>query len=160
MPIALYRVDDRLIHGQVVEGWVPELKINVIAVISDDIFKDELRKNIMRFSAPENIKLDFLNLESAVNYLKENMNSKYNVLVLFSNLKDVVEILESGVEIKSLNIGGMHYSAGKNISLGKAIFLSDEDKDYLRAIEKKGVMIEGRGIPQDTPLDILESINL
>jgi PTS system mannose-specific IIB component len=160
MPIALYRVDDRLIHGQVVEGWVPELKINVIAVISDDIFKDELRKNIMRFSAPENIKLDFLNLESAVNYLKENINSKYNVLVLFSNLKDVVEILESGVEIKSLNIGGMHYSAGKNISLGKAIFLSDEDKDYLRAIEKKGVKIEGRGIPQDTPLDILESINL
>jgi PTS system mannose-specific IIB component len=160
MPIALYRVDDRLIHGQVVEGWVPELKINVIAVISDDIFKDELRKNIMRFSAPENIKLDFLNLESAVNYLKENINSKYNVLVLFSNLKDVVGILESGVEIKSLNIGGMHYSAGKNISLGKAIFLSDEDKDYLRAIEKKGVKIEGRGIPQDTPLDILESINL
>lgn len=159
MPVVLYRVDDRLIHGQVVEGWIPELKITEIAIVSDKIKNDTLSQNIMRFSTPEHIKLVFLDINLAVNYLNEKAPfSQERILVLFSNLEDVVTLVKQGVKIDFLNIGGMHYSAGKNFSIGKAIFLSEEDCKNLKFLSEKGIKLEGKGIPSDKPIDILASI--
>ncbi|MEW5951109.1 MAG: PTS sugar transporter subunit IIB [Elusimicrobiota bacterium] len=159
MAVELLRVDDRLVHGQVVEGWVPELKINEIAVISDEIFSDEIRKSIMRFSVPENVNLIFLKVEEAAENLEvKQEDGSLRVLALFSNLKDAYETLKKMKTVKTLNIGGIHYSAGKNFSLGKAIFLSEEDCFNLRKIDELGVKIEGRGVPHDKPSDILQSI--
>lgn len=159
MPIILYRVDDRLIHGQVVEGWVPDLNITEIVIVSDKIANDDLSKNIMRFSTPPDIKLVFVGLDSSVKYLKETAHdSSERIMVLFSNLSDVVELVKKGIRIECLNIGGMHYSLGKNLSIGKAIFLNEEDCAHLRFLNKQGVKLEGRGVPGDKPIDILSSI--
>lgn len=158
MAVELYRVDDRLIHGQVVEGWVPELKINEIVVVSDEIFSDDTRKTIMRFSVPENVELVFSQVEQAPSLLESKEKSNLRILVLFSNLKDAYETLKGLKNARQLNIGGIHYSAGKNFSLGKAIFLSEEDCSNLKLIESLGVKIEGRGVPHDKPTDILQSI--
>ena len=69
MPITLYRIDDRLVHGQVVEAWVPYLKAGEIAVVSDDLSRDLMRQTIMRFAAPEDIALRILPLSEAPAYL-------------------------------------------------------------------------------------------
>jgi mannose/fructose/N-acetylgalactosamine-specific phosphotransferase system component IIB len=69
MPITLYRIDDRLVHGQVVEAWVPHLKAGEIAVISDDLSRDLMRQAIMRFAAPEGVTLRILPLAEAPAYL-------------------------------------------------------------------------------------------
>ncbi|PIS46596.1 MAG: hypothetical protein COT17_07765 [Elusimicrobia bacterium CG08_land_8_20_14_0_20_51_18] len=159
MPVALYRIDDRLIHGQVVEGWVPEFKITEIAVVSESLKNDLLRQNIMRFSTPENIKLNFLDSETAMPYLSGTaVSSRENILVLFPGLSEAASLVRKGLELKFLNIGGMHYSAGKNFSIGKAIFLNQEDCDNLKFLDEEGVKMEGKGIPHDKPVDILESI--
>ncbi len=159
MSIELLRVDDRLIHGQVVEGWVPELKINEIVVVSDEVFSDEIRKTIMRFSVPENVELVFLKVAQAAEKLEEiQKNGSLRVLALFSNLSDAYETLKNMKTAKTLNIGGIHYSAGKNFSLGKAIFLSESDCMDLKRIDELGIKIEGRGVPHDKPSDILQSI--
>ncbi len=158
MSVKLYRVDDRLIHGQVIEGWVPELKINEIAVVSDAINSDETRKSIMRFSVPEYVDLFFYSVEEAAERIERKENEDKSMLVLFSNLKDAYYTLSKIKNVKFLNIGGIHYSAGKNFSLGKAIFLSPEDCQYLKMIDALGVKIEGRGVPSEEPTDILQSI--
>jgi len=159
MPVVLYRVDDRLIHGQVVEGWIPELKITEIDIVSEKIKNDLFTQNIMKFSTPSGIKLKFLDIDLAAEYLmKEAPRSKENILVLLPNLFYAAELAKKEVKMNFINIGGMHYSAGKNFSIGKAIFLNEEDCSHLKFLNSKGIKIEGKGVPNDKPIDILASI--
>jgi len=156
--IILYRVDDRLVHGQVVEGWVPHLKAEELAVVSDEISGDEMRRAIMRFATPEGVDLKIMTVAEASAYLPEAAKSPRKVLLLLPGLAEALALNGKGLPIPSLNIGGMHYSAGKNLSIGKAIFLNDEDCAALRALSAAGIKIEGRGVPSDSPLDLMEAI--
>lgn len=157
--IILYRVDDRLVHGQVVEGWVPHLKADELAVVSDEIAADELRTTIMRFATPEGVDLKIMTVEAACAYLPEAEASQKRVLLLLPGLSEALALTGCGIKIPSLNIGGMHFSAGKNFSIGKAIFLSDEDCSSLRKLSAAGVTIEGRGVPSDSPVDLMAAIH-
>lgn len=156
--IILYRVDDRLVHGQVVEGWVPHLKAEELAVVSDEISGDEMRRAIMRFATPEGVDLKIMTVAEASAYLPEAAKSPRKVLLLLPGLAEALALNCGGLPIPSLNIGGMHYSAGKNLSIGKAIFLNDEDCAALKALSAAGIKIEGRGVPSDSPLDLMEAI--
>ncbi|MCX5784803.1 MAG: PTS sugar transporter subunit IIB [Elusimicrobia bacterium] len=158
MPITLYRIDDRLVHGQVVEAWVPYLHAGEIAVISDDIAHDAMRQTIMRFAAPEGVGLKILPVAEAPAYLLTAEASASNMLVLLPGLAEAVDLIKKGVKITKLNVGGMHYSAGKNLSIGKAIFLNDADCAALRFLSDSNVIIEGRGVPSDSPLDLIAAI--
>jgi mannose/fructose/N-acetylgalactosamine-specific phosphotransferase system component IIB len=156
--IILYRVDDRLVHGQVVEGWVPHLRAEELAVVSDEIAGDEMRRAIMRFATPEGVDLKLMTVAEAAAYLPEAEKNNRKVLLLLPGLAEALTLSQQGVKIPSLNIGGMHYSAGKNLSIGKAIFLNDEDCAALKALSAAGIKIEGRGVPSDRPLDLMEAI--
>ncbi len=157
--IILYRVDDRLVHGQVVEGWVPHLRAEELAVVSDEIAGDEMRRAIMRFATPEEVDLKIMTVAEAAAYLPEAQKSERKVLLLLPGLAEALALSKDGVKIPSLNIGGMHYSAGKNVSIGKAIFLNDEDCSALKALAAAGITIEGRGVPTDKPVDLIEAIS-
>ena len=156
--VILYRVDDRLVHGQVVEGWVPHLRADELAVVSDEIAGDEMRRTIMRFATPDDVELKIMTVAEAAAWLPEAQSSAHKVLVLLPGLAEALALEEKGLKIPSLNIGGMHYSAGKNLSIGKAIFLNDEDCAALKALAAAGIEIEGRGVPSDTPLDLIAAI--
>ena len=156
--IILYRVDDRLVHGQVVEGWVPHLRAEELAVVSDELAGDEMRRAIMRFATPEDVDLKIMTVAEAAAYLPEAVKSARKVLLLLPGLTEAVMLVQKGLAIPSLNIGGMHYSAGKNLSIGKAIFLNDQDCASLRTLSAAGIAIEGRGVPSDSPLDLMEAI--
>ncbi|MFA7009226.1 MAG: PTS sugar transporter subunit IIB, partial [Elusimicrobiales bacterium] len=143
--------------GQVVEAWVPYLRTDEIVVVSDEISFDDVRRTIMRFSTPEGVALKILGVKEAVAYLN-GAPSAGSILVLLPGLKEAADLITSGLKVRSLNIGGMHYSAGKNVSIGKAIFLSAEDCGYLEFISGAGVELEGRGVPTDKPMDLLAAI--
>lgn len=157
--IILYRVDDRLVHGQVVEGWVPHLRAEELAVVSDEIAGDEMRRTIMRFATPDGVDLKIMTVAEAAAYLPQAETSERKVLLLLPGLSEAVALAKGGLKIPSLNIGGMHYSAGKNLSIGKAIFLNDEDCSSLKALAAAGITIEGRGVPSDRPVDLMEAIS-
>lgn len=157
--IILYRVDDRLVHGQVVEGWVPHLRAEELAVVSDEIAGDEMRRTIMRFATPDGVDLKIMTVAEAAAYLPQAEKSGSKVLLLLPGLSEAVALVRGGLKIPSLNIGGMHYSAGKNLSIGKAIFLNDEDCASLKTLAAAGIVIEGRGVPSDRPVDLMEAIS-
>ncbi|MEA3306747.1 MAG: PTS sugar transporter subunit IIB [Elusimicrobiota bacterium] len=160
MAIKLIRVDDRLIHGQIVESWVPNLDIAEIVVVSNEVVEDETRRAIMRFATPEDIDLKIMSVQSVIDYFPKAIESEINVLILFPGLKEFVQLLDGGAKVSELNIGGMHYSAGKNQSIGRAMFLSEEDCAYFKDIFGRGIKIEGRGVPSDSPVDIMKVINM
>src|SRR3989339_345618 len=154
MTIALFRIDDRLIHGQVVESWIPHLQITETVVISEEVVTDEIRRTLMRISLPEEIALKIMNAQAAAEYFKNTDNDKKRILVLVPGPAEVLDLLRRGINIQSVNVGGMHYSASK-MQIGRAIFLSEEDCKSFKDIALQGVRLEGKGVPSDKALDIV-----
>jgi len=156
MAVILARIDDRLVHGQVVEGWMPLLDVNEVLVVSAAIAGDEMRKTLMRLSLPEDTGFEAMDSARAAQYLAGEGKSN-RTLLLTAGPKEMLELLQNGLALESINVGGMHYVAGKT-QIGRAIFVDDSDISYFRAISGKGVKIEGRGVPTDSPLDVMSAL--
>ena len=151
--LPFFRVDDRLVHGQVVEGWVPAMDIRDIIVVSDEIACDPLRCRLMRFAAPCGINLNIVSPEKAASILAgADKNSR--IMVLMPGLCEAVALLRAGVRMPSLNIGGIIYTACRNPGSGGKSVLRDEDRKLLAGISGRGVRLDVRGVPSDIPLDM------
>lgn len=153
MPIALVRIDDRLVHGQVVESWIPNVRAQVVAVVSDATSADAVQQALMRLALPPDVRFLALSVRAAVEEFSRADESGQRILVLAPGPREVLALLEGGVRFDSVNVGGLHYSAGR-IHLGKVIFLSEEDRGCLRAIAARQVSLEGRAVPSDAKTDI------
>jgi mannose/fructose/N-acetylgalactosamine-specific phosphotransferase system component IIB len=152
MDITLLRIDDRLIHGQVVIGWIPHLKAQAVVVACDAAAADATQTMLMEMAMPEDVSLLVLPVDEAARRLQDGGDQR-RVLVLVPGPREALRLLELGVKCAALNVGGLHYTAGR-VQLGKAIFLGDKDREALRAISKRGVALEGRALPGDPALDI------
>ena len=154
MSIDMVRVDDRLIHGQVVIGWIPFVKAEAVVVACDAAAADETQMALMQMAMPEGVELLVLPVSAAARRLASGGDTR-RTLVLVPGPQEALRLLESGVKFATLNVGGLHYTAGR-VQLGKAIFISREDGDALRAIFGRGVALEGRALPGDEALGIME----
>jgi mannose/fructose/sorbose-specific phosphotransferase system IIB component len=152
--IQLIRIDDRLIHGQVVVGWVKTLKTECLVVVNDAIAVNTMQKTLMEMAVPVDLKVYFYTIEQAAQAVaakKENLKS----LLLFSNPTDVLAFVIQGANLASINIGGMHFCEGKR-QVGKTICVNDEDVKAFRELRQKGVELEVRAVPGD-PKEPLEN---
>ena len=157
MPLSLVRIDDRLVHGQVVEGWIPHLKAEVVVVVSDVAAQDELQVSLMRLALPDQIGLEVLSVSQAAQYPGIKGVSVQRMLLLAPGPREVLRLLEEGAVFSTVNVGGLHYSAGK-VQLGKAIYLSEEDRDALLKISLRGVKLDGRALPGERQTDLMEML--
>lgn len=157
MPLCLLRIDDRLIHGQVVEGWVPALGARRVVVVSDEAAGDPTQTALMRMSMPDAVALEICSLAEAPAALARAAAAPENALALASGPAEVLALIRAGVRVASVNVGGLHYAAGR-VRLGKAMFLSEGDLCALREIAEAGVRLEGRAVPADAPEDVLALI--
>lgn len=157
MALSLVRIDDRLVHGQVVEGWIPHLRADLILVVSDAAAADELQVSLMRLALPDEVGLEALSVADAVKHPGLGSAFGKKVLVLAPGPLEVLRLLDQGARFASVNVGGLHYTAGK-VQLGKAIFLSEEDRKALLDIHLRGVRLEGRALPGDKETDLMEML--
>jgi PTS system mannose-specific IIB component len=153
MGIALLRVDDRLVHGQVVEGWLPSLMADLVVVVSDATASDPVQSALMKMALPSGVGLLVLGLAAAPAALAAPQMAARRALVLVPGPAEALALLENGVVVDRINVGGLHFTIGK-VQLGRALFLSEDDKASLRAIAARGVRLEGRPLPTD-PLEDL-----
>ena len=157
MPIVLTRIDDRLIHGQVVEGWLKKIRVTHMMVVSDEAAKDEMQKTLLGMAAPSNVRVSTFSVDEAASKIKSNFFSKDFLMLLFSNPKDVLRFINCGVKLESVNVGGMHYSYGKK-QLLRNLSLDDSDISALGEISKLGVELEGRILPDDARVNVMDVI--
>ena len=153
MAIALLRVDDRLVHGQVVEGWLPSLKADLIVVVSDEASADPIQSALMKMAMPPSVGLLVLGVVAAAGVLSSPQMSARRALVLVSGPAVALALLKNGVVVDRVNVGGLHFTIGK-VQLGRALFLDEKDKDALREIAARGVRLEGRPLPSDPEEDL------
>lgn len=157
MSITLLRVDDRLIHGQVVEGWVPVLKVNLVVVVSDAAASDEVQTALMKMALPPAVGLLVASVADAAAALKAPQSDARSVLVLVPGPAEALALVEKGVSIDRINVGGLHYTVGK-VQLGRALFLDEKDRLALRALAAKGIRLEGRALPADAEEDLTAAL--
>ena len=150
------RLDDRLVHGQVVNNWVKTEGITEIMVVSQAVVSDEMRKSVIEMAVPEDVSLVFCTAQEAVTIYREE--SEYeDVMLLFANPQEVLKFLENGGVIKKLNVGGMAYQGGRR-KLSTAVFATEIEMQVFREIADKGVYLDVRMLATDTSMDLLTLI--
>ncbi|MDR0485791.1 MAG: PTS sugar transporter subunit IIB [Elusimicrobiota bacterium] len=150
--IILARVDDRLIHGQIVQGWLKSISIDAILVISDEAAKDPSWQLLMGIAVPPNIEFK---VDSAEHASLSILNGEYDekkLLLLADSPSVFLYLLKKGVVLDSLNVGGMHYAAGKKKILFN-IYADEQDISDLTGIADMGVKIDNRLLPNDEKID-------
>ncbi len=147
MEIQLIRIDDRLIHGQVVVGWVKALDIQRLAVVNDAIAKNTMQKTLMEMAVPAGLKVSFYTVEEAVAACGSAVE-KSRCLLLFSNPVDVVAYQDRGGALASVNVGGLHFGEGKK-QVCKTVCVNPEDIEAFKTLKSRGVELEIRAVPGD-----------
>lgn len=134
------RVDDRLIHGQVVTQWVKVFHAQKIVVIDDQVAIDKMQKSILKFAAPPDLKVSILSVEKAAEAWKKNKFGSGNVFVLFRDVKQIAELQEAGVSFDEITIGQMAVIHDRK-QIYKQVGLSESEAQTLMDIEKSGVKL-------------------
>ena len=150
MPLCLVRIDDRLIHGQVVLGWARTLKPDRIVVANDRIAANQWERKFYTSSVPPHIKVSFLELAETSRQLLNNLFKNELVMVLFESVKDVLAVIESGATLSDVNVGGLHYKEGA-VELLPYVFVTDDDRKCLRELVKMSVILTAQDIPGNSP---------
>lgn len=157
MNITLARIDDRLIHGQVTTVWSKVANAQRIIICNDDVYNDDVRRTLLRQAAPPGMKVNVVNIEKAVAVYHNPQYQDETVFYLFTNPQDVLTMVQQGVKIATLNIGGMAWRPGKK-QLTKAVSLDAADSDAFQQLDKLGVKLDLRIVASDPSVNILDKI--
>ena len=155
--IKVVRIDDRLIHGQIVQGWLKTIQVNKILVITDEVANDEMKQILMSMAVPSSVKLVIKNIKEASDDLANGVFDRDNLMILFSNPQDVVKVIDNGINFQSVNIGGMHYSHGKKQLLSN-LSVDKNDVEAFVKLLSLGIELEARALPQDDRYNVIFDI--
>lgn len=155
MDIRLARIDDRLIHGQVATVWSKMTGVNRILVVSDETAHDELRKFLLKEAAPPGIKANIVTVEKMLHVYRNDLFNGVKVMLLFTNPQDPEKLVRAGMELSTLNIGGMKFSEGKKM-VTHFVSLDENDICSFDYLSQKGIELEIRKVPTDKKIDLME----
>lgn len=150
--IVLTRIDDRLLHGQVIVSWIPFLNIDEIVIVDDEYASDEFMASLIKDAAPEYIAVHVLSVEKSAEYLKsEDYGTR--VLVLSRYIENIEKLIELNTKISKVNIGGLGFCDGRKKYLN-AIHMSDLELNILKNISKKEILVEVQMLPKDKAIKL------
>lgn len=158
MIVALARVDDRLIHGQVATVWAKETRIKRIIVVNDEIAKDKDRINLLKQVVPPGITGHVVSVAKASRVYNNTQYKGERVMMLFTVPGDVLKLVKAGFDIKSVNIGGMAFREGRSM-VTKAISVSNEEAAHLRELDALGVDLDTRVVVNSERIDLIATMN-
>lgn len=146
--IALARVDDRLMHGQVSVGWVPHLHATVVVIASDRVAADPLLAGILQ-TCSSGVRVEVVPVLEAARRGAGADWAHDTVIMLFENLQDARRALDAGLVVARLNLGGLRHDAAGRVCLCDGVTLDLEDCAILRDFVRRGVEVDVRLMPRD-----------
>lgn len=152
--IKVVRLDDRLVHGQIINNWCTYEEITEIIVINKEVAENELRKTIIEISVPQDINIIFCDVADALNIYEEE--DKYeNLMLIFGNPFEIIEFIDNGGKLDKINIGGISFKKERK-RISTAFYANDEEIEALYKIVEKGIPLEIRLLPTDKSVDFLK----
>ena len=149
--IAAVRIDTRLLHGQVATAWTKQIAPDRIIVVSDGVAHDQLRKTMIEQAAPPGVPANVVPISKMIEVSRDPRFGATKAFLLFETPQDLLKCIEGGVDIKEANIGSMAHSVGK-VVVPNAIAMDNADVETLEALHAKGVALEARKVPSDSPV--------
>jgi len=150
--IILTRVDDRLLHGQVIVSWIPFLNVNEIIIVDDEYASDDFMSSLIKEASPEGIKVEVLSVKKSKE-LMESGGDDSRVLILSRHIENISRLIELGAKIKKINIGGLGFYEGRK-KFVNAIYLSEVELNLLKKISSEGIEVEVQMLPKDKAIKI------
>lgn len=158
MSIVLARVDNRLVHGQVLEAWVPRCKVQGIVVVDAELSADPLCRTILEALGRGGTPVELCAPEGAKVLLDGAWRDR-RVLVLFAGVPQARAARRGGVCFGALNLGNIHPRPGSR-ALTPSVYLTPEDEEGLLALAGEGVDLDARAVPTDRSPDILAFLSV
>lgn len=153
MAVLLYRVDERLIHGQVVVGWGTRLNPDRIVVVDDELALSEWEQELYTLGLPEEVRASFVAVDAARQQLDDWAVNDDRILLLTRNL-DTMRRLGAGGALsgREVNLGGIHHAPGRDRVL-PYVFLGAAERDDIRALLDDGAIVVARDLPSTRAVD-------
>ena len=157
MSVVLYRIDERLIHGQVVMGWGPQLGVEHYVVVDDELATSEWEQDLYRLGLPDTTSADFLTVGDARACLPEIDADSRRTVVLTRTVAAMGALAErDGLRGREVNLGGLYHAAGRTERV-PYVFLGQAEEEGLQALADEGVEVSARDLPGSRAVD-LESL--
>jgi PTS system mannose-specific IIB component/fructoselysine and glucoselysine-specific PTS system IIB component len=159
MSIALYRIDDRLIHGQVVVGWGQPLELGFIVLVDDEVAASEWEQELYRMGVPPEMTVHFLSVDDAADGLLAFQRDTRSGIVLTGDIETMSRLVKrTDGSIRTVNVGGVHHATGRTARL-RYVFLTPAEEVGLRAIQRLGVDVTAQDVPSARPVGLDELLN-
>jgi PTS system mannose-specific IIB component len=152
MALILVRIDDRLIHGQVTVGWAQALRPNRILLANDAAAMNPAQKSLYEASVQSDMAVSVLTIDESARECNNGTFDDEKTILVVESPEDVLLLLERGVDMSSVNIGGLHCHPGKR-NLLDYVYVSEEDEQALRTLLAKGIEVECRDVPSAKKID-------
>ena len=146
MAINLYRIDDRLIHGQVVVGWGQPHNIRFLVLVDDLVASSDWEKELYRMAVPPEMEIYFADVETAVRDHARYASDPRPGILITGDITSMLYLVKGVKAIGSVNLGGIHHRAGR-VEKVRYVFLTPDEEDQLRALEASGVEVTAQDVP-------------
>lgn len=151
--MAWFRVDNRLVHGQVIEAWLPYTGARYLIVANDELADNALRQQILSLAVPQRVKLSFVSVSGLPALLHATPSAQ--TFVLLADCRDAFRAFRQGVGMRALNVGNLQYAEGKR-QIFPHVAVSDRDVETLVYLREHDVALDFRAVPLDTSVRIAQ----
>ena len=157
MPHATYiRVDERLIHGQILQKWLSKTGCKKIFIIDEEVSKDVIMQSVLSLTLPEKVQAEFFDVQTGAIQIQ---HVKEDLFLLLKDLETAWKLLEHGVYMKSINICRLPYMSGKK-KIFQNIFISSEEEEILYKMLSKKIDVYVQMVPYNDVIQIADLLHV
>ena len=157
MSVELFRIDDRLIHGQVVVGWGQPLGIAFIVLVDDDVRSSEWEQELYRMGVPPDVSVIFADVQEGIAQLAAWQADGRRGIVLTGAIGAMARLVEGTHAVETVNVGGIHFREGRRERL-RYVYLSDAEAAALARLGEHGVEVTAQDVPTGRRVPLAELV--
>jgi mannose/fructose/N-acetylgalactosamine-specific phosphotransferase system component IIB len=152
--LVLNRIDDRLIHGQVVVGWGQPMDIGFIVLVDDQVSSSDWEQELYRMGTPPEMDVYFVSVDAAGREIPKYESDSRSGILLTGDVGSMLRLVKQGV-VREVNVGGIHHRADRKQRL-RYVFLSPDEEAVLREMANEGAVVTAQDVPASTPVPLDE----
>lgn len=150
--IVLARVDDRLIHGEVVSVWTPSLSVNRIVIVDDSVAADQFNSKVLKVLAPAGVRVNVYTVDEASEKMKTEGAKTERIMLLAKTPVTFMQMLKNGLEIKEVNLGGMGIRDERTTFI-KNVACSPEEVEAIKQMLDQSVRVYYQLVPEQQAIE-------
>lgn len=149
MAIISTRIDERLVHGQVANIWIPFLKVDRIVIVDDALVNNQVEKMSLKLATPEGVKLSVITVEKAIDNFQNNKYGTQKILLLGRRIAPIFELVKAGLQIDAINLGNQGKNEHREM-ISPSFYVSEADRKAMEELKTLGIQLYTQRVPNDS----------